>query len=279
MEVIQSLNFVPMFNLPIDNEFIRKVQRVHALSFLYLERQDVEVHIFVDPIANKILKDIPYHRRTVVSKNYKDRFWAMIKFDALKECPGAIHIDGDVFVKDKKILKKPFNVMVQHKERGWVFEEVYNEQINISEAALFAGFPRLDYTYNCGVLGFSDKEFFGEYVVRMEDLIKKFEANEEVNYLYELHIKEAQPMLIIEQYFLTLLLDQKGIKPTSIISEHSYPEYERIFKTSRGQGVVVDGDKYTHLMGSYKYDIVVQQQIKDKIEAWDPTLHKLIEDE
>ena len=275
LQVIQTLNFAPMYRDDITPEYIKRVQRTYALSFAYLQQQGVEVRLYADPIGNKILRNIPYHNRTVTNKIYNDRFWATIKFDALKEFPEAIHVDGDVFIKDKSILEYEGDFICQHKETGSIFHAAYDVQI-ITMEPLLREHQKLKYAFNCGVLGFKNKSFFNEYLEKAKDLMERFENNEPIKKTYATDILGAQPMLIIEQYLLSLMTVQGKVKPHFIIKSKDYKSYEKVYDYSWGQGAWIDGEKYTHLMGPFKYYDKMAVKIKKLLQAVSPDLSKII---
>ena len=278
IQVVQTLNFSPMYSDDINPDFIRKIQRMYAVSFLYLRNQGVEVRLYADPIGNKILRNIPYHHRTVVNKIYNDRFWATIKFDSLKDYPEAIHVDGDAFVKDVSVLDYKGDFICQHKEEGDVYESAYNVQVNTMRPIL-NGHTKINFAYNCGVLGFNNKDFFNDYLKEAERLVDAFENHDPIKLVYDTTIKGAQPMLIVEQYLLSSMADQRDLKPSFIISEKEYPKHERLFNYSWGPGIWVESENYTHLMGPFKYGEQIQSELKKTLKELDPELSKIIENE
>lgn len=100
----------------------------YALSLAYLKREGFKCNLHTDAEGKELLGFLPYDNIYLTCERQREdgihpRFWAAAKFYALEaEDLDAIHIDGDVFIKDKDTINvladMDFDILIQSTEQG-----------------------------------------------------------------------------------------------------------------------------------------------------------------
>lgn len=177
MRFIHSLNTRPLFINCYDVAPMRRLLGniwYFALSMAYIKRAGAEIVLHTDSLGAALLSYLPYDEVHLTLDDLPDdihpRFWAAGKMWALEaEQPGAVHIDGDVFLKRRALIddieNSSWDAIVQHYESSEWYEK---------ENVLFDRAPRvcldrgLDThrigAYNTGVIGFRDAELRRRYI-------------------------------------------------------------------------------------------------------------------
>lgn len=167
-----------------------KMLRLHTyyfiLSALYAKRSGFDIVLHTDSFGASLLGLAPYDDIILDLDGHSkpaNRVYAWPKFMAMQnECPGAIHIDGDVLLKKSSLREllslSDCDLIVQGIERkgvgswGWLWDESTQ------------AFARCEYPtwmsrdcnamYNCGVVGFRDKDIQDEYHKHYAELIAQY---------------------------------------------------------------------------------------------------------
>lgn len=190
----------------------------YALSVAYIKRLGQEIVLHTDSFGKECLDHIPYDEiyLTLDEKISPDTcpiMWACSKFYALDIEPlGAIHIDGDVFIKSQKCLDiinaEPCDMFCQGEEDISFITcrkttELYKDNSDwISHLDFPEGVKKHGIrAYNTGVLAFYNQDlknrfiksyfFMLEQVLKDEFLINKWKEN-----------RDICPDLVIEQRFI-----------------------------------------------------------------------------
>lgn len=238
-----------------------------ALSCLYAKRSGFKIVLHTDKKGAELLKSAPYDKIIVDLEDQispRPRIFAWPKFKALQnEDEGAIHIDGDVFLK-KGILRKLMkfddcDIIVQSKEikgmyqYGYLWEESTQSFAHCEYPSFL---PRRCKTmYNCGVIGFKDKKLWEEYNKWYWYLIDQYNC---------LGIDMCSvPDLIAEQQLLYEFAKHKNLKVRELIN------FESIQDSAKEIG-------YQHLLGSAKFRNL--DKIKQILKAMDINIYNKLEE-
>ena len=150
-------------------------------------------------------------------------FWAIPKlFALLKYDEDIIHFDGDFFINSKNFIDDfNFDVIVQNKEVGEIFKNVYASQIELVFNILKEPAPLENYAYNCGILGFRNINFKNFYLKKAIFLFYQIAAKFE--YIKErLKFTDVEDdryiCCLIEQYLLAVATSEKNIHVKEIIT-------------------------------------------------------------
>lgn len=144
-----------------------------ALSVAYLRRLGVKAVLHTDTLGAALLGHLPYDevRLTLddMPASIHPRFWAAGKVWALMAEPvGAIHIDGDVFIKSDKVLRhidsQRWDFLAQHFESSEWYEKenvVFDMDLPFIERQGIR--PHDNGAYNTGVIAFGSEELRDSY--------------------------------------------------------------------------------------------------------------------
>ena len=82
---------------------------MYTLSAAYARREGFDIELYTDSLGALLLSKAPYTKIHTdldnISNDIHPRFWACGKVYALEAAgDNTIHIDGDVFIKDAKLL-------------------------------------------------------------------------------------------------------------------------------------------------------------------------------
>ncbi|HPC09473.1 MAG TPA: hypothetical protein PLN85_00165 [archaeon] len=253
------------------------------LSYLTIKKLYGNVEIYSNKLAyDKILKYIPYDNNIIIdennninSYNYLNE-WDFFKFNVYeKQKEPFIHIEGDVFIfKDllsEYINNKTYDGIVQSIEtsKSLFYNNFYFSNIDMLEKHDFIDKKKIEksyekysqiISYNCGVVGFRNMEFFNEYLLnvkKMIDLINKgiLKIKNQSNY--------------IEQFTLYSLSQKLNKKIYEVLPESDILKY--------GYNQTGNMHGYTHLLGKNKYVGSFIVLIRNKIIKNFPKYKKNIE--
>ena len=154
---------------------------------MYAKRSGFEIVAHCDERAKEYLQLAPYDDIIIdlegITPIANSNIYAWSKFAAMKsESLGAIHIDGDVFLKDEKLIEllnfDDYDCIVQCLENTRTYGVNATLVWNMSKNA----FKNIDYPdwartqckqmYNCGIIGFNNEELKQQYFDTYEDMIK-----------------------------------------------------------------------------------------------------------
>ncbi len=240
-----------------------------ALSCLQLKKYYPEVVLYADSVAAEILIDtlqLPY---TEVVCNLDKlnivhpQLWALPKIHSYSQQDTPfLHVDGDVFIWkpfDYNLLKK--ELITQNLE---VSTDYYETHMKALEAKLIYFPPEIIaerkrtnpiYAYNAGIFGGSDIPFFQEYTQKAIEFVKKNE-----NVLSKINVGGFN--IFFEQYLFYVLV-KKYKKKVGVLFEEVIGDNEYI---GFGDFIEVPHNKqYLHLLGVFKRDKAVCEQMADRL--------------
>lgn len=204
-----------------ENLFIQSCYFI--LSCLYIKHIGGNISIHTDDKFANLIEDCPYDNIYLDMNNCYDApkvFFAYPKLLSLaKEPLGTIHIDGDVFLKKKELLKtidfKDYDCIVQHLESRefitWahVWDKSSKHFDNIEYPYYMKRF--FNKMYNCGVLGFNNEDLFNEWYDNYFRMLDSY-----ISHSNDLNIGGV-PDIVIEQQSLTELCEYKKYKVKTIL--------------------------------------------------------------
>ena len=157
------------------SELLRLHTYYFTLSAIYAKRSGFSIVLHTDSKGASLLKHAPYDKIIIdldTCSKPAPRIYAWPKFEAMRnEAPGAIHIDGDVFLKRSSLQNLlslgDYDLIVQSIEQkgvdnwGWL----WNESTIAFARCEYPSWMRRDCLamYNCGVVGFKNKAIQEEY--------------------------------------------------------------------------------------------------------------------
>lgn len=224
---IHSLNTRPMF---IDCYGVDTLRRLfgnvwyYSLSVAYAKASGARIVLHTDSLGAALLGHLPYddirHTLDDMPRDIHPRFWAAGKMWALAaEEPGAIHIDGDVFVKRPDIANdiadSEWDMIVQHYESSEWYEAENVLYDRYPDVCLARG---LDHhrtgAYNTGVLGFRDRALRDTYISTYRDIAGFFSSR--CSDLLDSH-HMLTPDVIIEQRYAYQLAQATGARTKIVL--------------------------------------------------------------
>ena len=234
--------FHTLWTKPLREDRIPVTLLCYAISLHYARQMGAEVVLHTDKFGAELLALLPYDEVYIdldaIPEDIK-RFWAYGKLFATQREPlGSVHIDGDVFLRDRsleRLFRTDADLVTQSEEGGeWRTDYTYElsqAAINIEQLPNNVGlyYPL---SYNCGVVQLNNKELKDRY---------------------------------LDTYFRTVEIEQQFL--------HELAQNYNT-KTILTGDVRVDGIRkgYTHLCTAAKYEM--QQEIESLLAHLDPVLLK-----
>lgn len=215
MKIIQS--FWP--NNILDNkEKIDKLNTIYELSsFLLkdtLKNSNISIELVTNNIGKQLFKNIRHYDNVNLLlendffNNLDTDLWSAAKIVPMKFYnEDIIHVDGDFLLQDKKYflnnINSYYDIIVQNKEFGQAYLNNYKIQMEIFESMF--DFPKINinYVYNCGIIGFKNKnaknQYIAEFLYKISNCMAKMKIfKEEAKKFF----KETNINCIFEQYTL-----------------------------------------------------------------------------
>jgi len=238
-----------------------------ALSVHYVKKHGHEIILHTDTLGECVFGFLPYDAiyRTLDSLEVNEMFYAAAKVEALRREPiGAVHIDGDVFLKQPSIYDA-----IAADGCDLVVQSEYLSSFGLTEEHLRPYLVRFlpplfasSETYNCGVLCFRRDDLRSEfveayrriavYLSRSRTLVETVRNN-----------KKLVPDLIVEQRLLRVLAEHAGCEVHKLLPPLTNAAH-------------VNRDDYEHLMYLYKYREL--PDIQARLKAENPELAAAVED-
>lgn len=201
------------------------------LSCLYAKNSGFEIVLYCDKKTEDFLKIAPYDEIHPILEGIEwpanGRIYAWSKFFAMANEPlGSIHIDGDVFLKDPKLLEKlnfdNYDCIVQSLETPFVYGadsrncwEECRKCFDSCEYPIWA--KRLcNEMYNCGIVGINNQELKDEYFKTYWLMLERYNKT-------GIDI-DSVPDIIIEQQFLKDLTDYKRYKVKKLLRTYEFQQ-------------------------------------------------------
>lgn len=248
-----------------------------ALSCLYAKESGFIIKLYTDSIAYEYLKHLPYDEIDVSLDELPNikSIYANSKYYALKKEPlDSIHIDCDVFLKNKNLYLEindldGYDLIVQNLEirdkiifndkphtkygGGWDFANLFKQYFHPIWLK-----DKCDAMINCGIVGFNNQQLKDDFIKSYEEAINILNNLEKFN-------DKIITDLVIEQQNLYDLCKYNDYKIKYLLNSNTIQE-----------DAIVKG--YQHLIGSSKhYNVTKIKQLVYK-KDWDlyNTLNNLI---
>ena len=231
MKFIHTFWSKPLFNNKFDkfNNALTNILLNYACSAAFIHKYEEKIVLYADKQGARLLSCIPYDEVHIIDGLDEEsiHFAAQIKFEALKRCDlGDVIIDGDLFLRKKEAIDyvktitedvaysffEPYKYVLRnehvleimdnlvHSMSGVKYKKPYKLPTSIREFA---------YT-NTSLMKFNNKDIRDKYIKQYyyhKDKLKECEFN-------------GWPDLIIEQRFLTILIEESGCTHKPIIDNY-----------------------------------------------------------
>ena len=234
---------------------------IAALSCVYAKKIGAPLIMHTDDFGKELLKHLPYTdlRLTLnqIPKETPPGQWAISKMYAqMNSKLGDIHIDNDVFIKKKSLYdnmsNSRYDLIIQsiEKANGDLYKYPCSLLKNIPDLPLDLDFPL---AYNCGVVGFKNKELKDRY---LHDYFK----------FYELVTKNDKVLSLMhenKQYTLELLIEQQHLFELASNNQVLAVLLDRSNADEIG---------YQHLIGHNKYLLV--NKVKQVLQKLAPDIYE-----
>ncbi len=253
-KIIFSLNAYPLIhNRWSQGNKLRETIYMTALSVLYAHVWYNKVELYVDRTAYPFLYMLPC-KVTLMDIAQDKELWMKSKIHALAlQQEPFVHLDTDVFIT-KKIKFDFKHCILERKEASYVRH--YKQQVEFFSrytTALSHWHKHLGYSYNCGVLGFSNLELRNDFIDAYYQLEHIYTQNrKQFNPLRQIGY---EPCIVLEQYNLACLLNHKGMKPSLMLPYNAVKDQVQHAKTLG----------YNHLFGVSKYKNNIIQEIENQL--------------
>ena len=222
-----------------------------CLSAIYCKSSGIDISLYTDYEFGQVLDKAPYENRHIVFDEY-DKYsninkfvWAWPKFIALDMVPrDTIHIDGDVFLKDKScesILDFNGNdVIVQHLERSYhlsVTQSIYDSTYDAVKHLKWPDFIKNECPScmpNNGVMGIKNETLWKQYKSTYWDMYNQCTPDAIVSDVY------IVPDIIFEQHFLKEICDTYGYSIKYLLNGNTFDDINKDAIDKHYQHVCVD---------------------------------------
>lgn len=234
---------------------------IAALSCVYTKKIGASLIMHTDDFGKELLKHLPYTdlRLTLnqIPKDTPPGQWAVSKMYAqMNSKLGDIHIDNDVFIKKKSLYESmcnsKYDLIVQSIEKtdGHLYKHPCGVLKEIPNLPMDLDFPL---AYNCGVVGFKDKQLKEKY---LSDYFK----------FYEIVTKNPKILDLMHsntRYTLELLIEQQHLFE---VSSNNHVLAVLLDKSN------ADNVGYQHLIGSAKYVLI--DKVKEVLKKLAPDIYE-----
>jgi|SaaInl5LU_22_DNA_1037371.scaffolds.fasta_scaffold24747_2 hypothetical protein len=240
-----------------------------ALSCHFARKTFKNIDLVTDEIGASLLEGLPYSNIGTDLEdlsNIDGRFWTAGKVHTMRvqEEP-FIHLDGDVFLVDKKIKKRmsgKWDAIVQMREAGDHYYSTYPKVFdNLSK--VHKGIHSINifnFVYNHGIIGFQNMDLLKEYSHEYFDLIHLLEL------LGVEFPADADPNVALEQSLLTTITETSNLHVKELITVRDMQKHD-LFGSASKIGFV-------HLWGNSKYQPKYTEKVRMRLKKENPTLYK-----
>lgn len=267
----QKIKLIHSFSTkPLENKSMYYIDNLHhlisdiwiyTLSAAYARREGFDIELYTDSLGALLLSKAPYTKIHTdldnISNDIHPRFWACGKVYALEAAgDNTIHIDGDVFIKDAKLLdvgKTDF--IVQNEESSNYVEGGEANRIDKDFASFLQEYgidTSISTPYNMGVIGIFNPALRDKYISAYKDLAIKISSK----FQESLNKDNITPDLFVEQLQFRQL--SENYKGTVIIH--------------KGAKEIPKG--YQHLLTSAKYQDEILNKVKQTLKVFFPEIYK-----
>jgi len=172
------------------SEAIQKSVKFYELSAKCLRKLGYTIELFTDQEGASLISQNIYDNVNTSLDAIKDEpaeLWTIGKIYSLEKAiemsnEPCIHVDHDIFFRKPEIIKEriecDWDILVQSKEIDDSYKEAYEESIDIF-CNIFGIHPftlrflkTYNFCYNCGFLGFKNKEISDKYIPAYYKLYK-----------------------------------------------------------------------------------------------------------
>jgi hypothetical protein len=274
MKLIHSAWTKPMIenNFDYENKLVINLW-LYAYSLHHAKELAEKITLHTDSYGETLFGQLGYDEVKVTLDILQDEcsiFWAKGKIIALENEPlGSIHIDGDVFIKDQKMINvldiQEYDAVVQCEERTGIFMQHYYETLKHYQIALNTppiGFDfNLKKSLNMGVIGFNNQELKEKYIEGYYSILNQ--CKESSYYMGKLFIDgnpAFEPNIVIEQFWMAGLCENYNIKNILPIPEGVTGEIETVEIINE----IANEIGYCHMWGASKYTRIEEVKLKLK---------------
>lgn len=233
MKFIHTFWSKPLFNNKFDsfNNSLTNILIDYACSVSFIHKYGEKIVLYADKIGTQLLSCIPYDEVYIINglEDESIHFAAQIKFEALKRCNlGDVIIDGDLFLRKKESIDyiknikedvsysffEPYQFVLRNKHMLEVMDNLIYSISNCKAKfkkpyKLPTSIREFAYT-NTSLMKFNNKKILDKYIKQYyyhKDILKGHEFI-------------GWPDIIIEQRFLTILINSSGCSHKSVIDNY-----------------------------------------------------------
>ncbi len=235
---------------------------IFALSYTYARKMGAQIVLHTDQLGKQILKDIPYDEVYTdlehINSNI-NKFWAYGKLYATSQEPlGAIHIDGDVFLKNpklKELFTQQHDLLTQSEEDDkWRLDQTYTLSQQVITQQNLPDYLHINYpnAYNCGVVQFKNQELKDRYLKSYFEIVDKSIKDPTFHERYN--------------YFQTYYQQHGAVIPDIVAEQQILHELAQNYKTA----TILKGDIYEDAKnkGYIHYLTTVKYQKQEYFTLW-----------
>jgi len=240
-----------------------------TLSCLQLRRYYNNVTLYADDVSAKILIDVlrlPY-TEVVCNLNQLDNYhfqlWALPKiYTYSQQSSSFLHVDGDVFIW------KPFTdnllkngLIAQNLEVSTSYYEnnmrLLESQLNYFPKEIIEARKKYNpiYAYNAGIFGGTDLSFFKTYTAKAFEFVRRNEQH-----LSQINVSVFN--IFFEQYLFYSLAKKQNksvaVLIDEVIGDNQYTGFGEFNEVPYNL-------QYLHLLGTFKRDRVVCEQMANRL--------------
>lgn len=243
-----------------------------SLSVAYAKQLNATIVLHTDSLGKRLFGYLPYDEiyLTLDDLNTPTCFWAAGKIHAQSFEPlGSIHLDGDVFLKKRVLLDilnfENYDVLIQNTESN---NQIYNPLLDKLREVLSAENLPLELNFNnklafnCGIIGFNNKEIKEKYIDGYKNLVNVC-AQDEIFMKFLSTNRSFIPDLILEQWWLKCIANYYPCKVKAL-----FPDITTLQEDAIQMG-------YTHLLGKKKYDLI--DKVKERLKEINLEIYKKTE--
>ena len=231
MKFIHTFWSKPLFNNKFDkfNNALTNILTNYACSASFIHKYGEKIVLYADKQGARLLSCIPYDEVYIIDglDDESIHFAAQIKFEALKRCDlGDVIIDGDLFLRTKEAIEyvknttedvvysfcEPYKYVLRNEYVLDIMDKLLHDLSCIKYKKPYKLPTSIrEFTYaNTSLMKFNNKDILDKYIKQYyyhKDKLKDYEFT-------------SWPDLIIEQRFLTILIESSGCTHKPIIDNY-----------------------------------------------------------
>jgi hypothetical protein len=155
-----------------------------VLSSIYAKKSGFSINLHTDSKGYEYLKMCPYDNIYVDLDDIDlpaKKLYAAVKFKVMEKYPvGVIHIDGDVLLKNSNLIEllkfNEYDCIVQSVEAPPIYGWGWDQTASVWDNCEYPEWAnrKCKIMYNCGVVGFNNKELKDEYFNTYWNMYKQY---------------------------------------------------------------------------------------------------------